>query len=420
MPKRYLGINVYDAARKRVAYVFDHFPRIYVSFSGGKDSTAMLHLVAEEARRRQHKIGLLCVDFEAQYRHTYEHVATMYELYADIIEPYWVTLPISLDNGVSEYQPRWICWEPGFDWVRPRPSNSIGDQNYFPFYSYAMEFEEFVPAFGEWYSQGQDCAAFIGIRTEESYNRHLKLAVRHNREFHGDNMWALKQKSASQPVYSIHPIYDWKVEDIWRYHGKFGKPYNRIYDLMHKAGLSLHQARLCQPYGVDQRKGLWLFHILEPETWSKIVARVNGANSGAEFVKYSGNISGQIKIHKPAGHTWRSFALLLLKSMPQNLAEHYDNKIFTFIGWWMERGGYWDDDGNFYPIYGSIPDEVDHKLEVAKKAPSWKRICKSLLRSDYWCKGIGFVPTSSPHYDRYRKYMADRKRLRGYIPLWRR
>lgn len=418
--KKGLGINVYDAACQRIKYTFDNFSRIYTSFSGGKDSTVMLHLVAEEARRRNVKFGLLCIDFEAQYRHTYEHVAQMFELYADCIEPYWVTLPISLDNAVSEYEPRWVCWEDGKEWIRPRPENSIGDQSYFPFYSYAMEFEEFIFEFGKWYSQGEPTAAFIGIRTEESYNRHLKLAVRHNREFHNGNMWALKQKSTEMEIYSIHPIYDWKVEDVWRYHGKFGKPYNKIYDLMHKAGVTLYQQRLCQPYGVDQRKGLWLFHILEPETWAKIVTRVNGANSGAEFVKYSGNVSGQIKIYKPDGHTWQSFAMLLLKSMPQQLADHYDDKVFTFIGWWRERGGYWDEEGNFYPMYGNIPDEADPKLEAKKKAPSWRRICKVLLRHDYWCKGLTFVPNSSPHYDRYRRYMARRKRLRGYIPLWKR
>ena len=419
MTKKSLGKSVYQAAVDRISYVFDNFPRVYLSFSGGKDSTVMLHMVADEARKRGVKFGLLCIDFEAQYKHTYEHVERMFEMYSDCTEPYWVTLPISLDNAVSEYEPRWICWEDGKNWIRPRPKNSIGDQKYFPFYQYAMEFEEFVPEFGKWYSKGQPCAAFIGIRAEESYNRHLKVAVRHNREFHGGNIWALKQKGSGMDVYSIHPIYDWKVEDIWRYHGKFGKPYNKIYDLMHKAGVTLYQARLCQPYGVDQRKGLWLFHILEPETWSKIVSRVNGANSGAEFVKYSGNVSGQIKIYKPEGHTWKSFAMMLIKSMPQSLADHYDDKIFTFINWWREKGGYYDLDGNFHGLYGQIPDEVDTKLEAAKMAPSWKRICKVLLRSDYWCKGIGFVPNTSFYYDRYRSYMAKRKQLRGYIPLWK-
>ena len=71
---------------------------------------------------------------------------------------------------------------------------------------------------------------------------------------------------------------------------------------MHQAGLTPHQMRICQPYGDDQRKGLWLFQIIEPETWGKVVARVNGANAGALYAKDSGNILGNLKITKPDGH----------------------------------------------------------------------------------------------------------------------
>ena len=65
------------------------------------------------------------------------------------------------------------------------------------------------------------------------------------------------------------------------------KSYNKLYDLMHGAGLTIHQMRLCQPYGDDQRRGLWLFHLIEPNTWAKVVSRVNGANSGALYVMES-------------------------------------------------------------------------------------------------------------------------------------
>ena len=52
MPKRPLDMDVLTAARQRISWTFDHFPRVYVSFSAGKDSTVMLHLVADEARAR--------------------------------------------------------------------------------------------------------------------------------------------------------------------------------------------------------------------------------------------------------------------------------------------------------------------------------------------------------------------------------
>ena len=60
---------------------------------------------------------------------------------------------------------------------------------------------------------------------------------------------------------------------------------------MHKAGLTIHQQRICQPYGDDQRRGLWLFHLIEPITWAKVVARVNGANSGALYIMFKDETS---------------------------------------------------------------------------------------------------------------------------------
>ena len=50
--KKPLGMNVYEAAVKRIEWAFDNHERIYVSFSAGKDSTCMLHMVCDEARKR--------------------------------------------------------------------------------------------------------------------------------------------------------------------------------------------------------------------------------------------------------------------------------------------------------------------------------------------------------------------------------
>jgi predicted phosphoadenosine phosphosulfate sulfurtransferase len=57
-----------QAARERIAWTFDEFEKVYVSFSGGKDSTVMLHLVMDEAIRRGRQVGVLIIDMEAQYR----------------------------------------------------------------------------------------------------------------------------------------------------------------------------------------------------------------------------------------------------------------------------------------------------------------------------------------------------------------
>jgi predicted phosphoadenosine phosphosulfate sulfurtransferase len=400
--KRPLGINVLEAARERIAYVFDNFPRIYISFSGGKDSTVMLHLVMDEAIRRGRKVGVLFLDLEGQYRLTIDHIQAMYDLYAAHIEPYWVALPIHLRNAVSMYQHHWISWEPGrdADWIRQPPAMAITDRGAFPFYRYNMEFEEFVPEFGRWYGGGKLTACFVGIRTGESLNRWRTIASSKKQTFDG-RKWTTW---AGGHLYNVYPIYDWVETDIWAYHGKTGKPYNKLYDRMYQAGLTLHQMRICQPYGDDQRKGLWLFHLIEPDTWARVVARVNGANSGALYAQDSGNILGNLKISKPEGHTWESFAYLLLESLPPKTRNHFENKIAVFIHWWMERG---------YP--SGIPDEADPKDEAAKKVPSWRRVCKMLLRNDWWAKGLSFSQHKSPAYEKYLKVMKGRRARWGIL-----
>lgn len=397
MPKHRLEVNVYQAAIDRIKYTLDNFERVYLSFSAGKDSTVMLHMVMDEVKRRNTKIGILIVDLEGQYKFTIEHIYACIEEYKDYIDLHWVCLPIHLRNAVSVYEPFWKCWDSEVkeDWIRQLPEQAISDPNYFPFFRDGMEFEEFVPEFGEWYSEGKTTACMVGIRSDESLNRYRTISSKTKETFKGE---CFTTKVTSN-VFNVYPIYDWTTEDIWIYHAKFPeKRYNQLYELMFKAGVSIHQQRICQPYGDDQRRGLWLFHLIEPETWSKVVARVNGANSGALYVNESGSITGYNTISKPKNHTWESFSMLFLNSLPDKTKEHYLNKIYTFIEWWKKRG-----------YENGIPDESPYILESKKLTPSWRRVCKSLLRNDYWCKGLGFTQHKTAAY---QKYLDLKKRQR--------
>jgi hypothetical protein len=400
--KRYLETDVLTAARERIAYTFDHFEKIYVSFSAGKDSSVMLHLVMEEAIKRNRKVGVLLIDLEAQYKLTIEHAEVMFDLYKNNIELYWVCLPIKLRNSVSNYEPVWCAWQPERekDWVRPMPKREgvISDHAHFDFFQPWMEFEEFIILFGVWYAQGQNTAAFIGIRCDESLNRFRTIAV-WDKGMHGGKRYTTK---VVDNLYNIYPIYDWHVNDIWRYHAHFpAKPHNEVYDRMHLAGLSPPQMRLCQPYGDDQKRGLWLYHLIEPQTWGKVVARVNGANSGSLYIEETGNVTGYNRISKPDGHTWKSFANLLLATMPEVTRKHYLARFKSWMKGWRSRG-----------YANGIPDEAPRTLEKKYWAPSWRRICKVLLRNDWWCKGLGLT---QPKSEAYGKYLLIKKLKKGEI-----
>ncbi|KOF55310.1 phosphoadenosine phosphosulfate sulfotransferase [Achromobacter sp. DMS1] len=380
--KTYGQADVLAAARARIRLVFSHFERVCVAFSGGKDSSVTLHLALEAARELgRGPVDVLFIDLEGQYQATIAHVENMFA--SEDVRPWWICLPINLRNASSMREPYWCAWEPGreADWVRPMPTHPavISDPARLPFYRYRMEFEEFVPAFNEWLARDVPTAVLVGIRSDESLNRYraVKLGAKTKKRAwtppggEGPVAWSTQDQPASRAI-TFFPIYDWKFPDIWRYIADHGHPYNRIYDQMHRAGVPFSQMRICQPYGDDQRKGLDLFHRLEPETWFRVVRRVSGANYGArycrqQFLGYRGGLG-----LPPTFTSWKQYCQFLLLSMPPVLRQVYQRRIDRFIQWWAAHN---------YPV-DCWPDAGIPALENRKAQPSWRRVGMSLIKSD--------------------------------------
>jgi predicted phosphoadenosine phosphosulfate sulfurtransferase len=91
--------------------------------------------------------------------------------------------------------------------------------------------------------------------------------------------------------------------------------------------------------------------------------------------------------------------------MPAIPRDHFEDKIAVFLKWWQVRG------------YDKIPDEADLQGEADRKVPSWRRICKALLRNDYWCKGLSFTMTKSDAYEKYKKIMKRRRQAWGIFGM---
>lgn len=132
--------------------------------------------------------------------------------------------------------------------------------------------------------------------------------------------------------------------------------------------------------------------------------RVAGVNSAALYAKERGNILGNRTVTLPEGHTWRSYALFLLDTMPPPTAEHYRNKIARYVSYCTGVLGY----------CGDIPDAVEGDTG-GKDVPSWRRVCRCLLRNDYWCGSLSFSPTKPAAYEKYKKLMKARRREWGIL-----
>lgn len=398
MPKLYTDKDVLSASLERFEIMFNEFDNMYLSVSGGKDSSVMLQLAARVARKLNKKFSVLYIDLESQYKATIQHVEELINETDDVVERfYWCALPLSLRNAVSVIQPKWICWDEKdkHKWVRPMPKNKhvVNEHNYpkeWTWFKRGMEFEEFILYFAEWFNEqhGGKTAAGIGIRSNESFNRFTTI-ISEKKVRYKDYGWTTKVKLGTRHlnVYNFYPLYDWETEDIWGAVSKLDLKYNYIYELMYKNGLSIHEQRLCQPYGDDQRNGLDQFRALEPETWEKVLNRVHGVNFGNIYARTS--LLGNIKSEKPDGMTWEQYAVFLLESLglyAPELRDHYYKKIKTFMEWYEKEEGVKLTD---------IPEEADKKLESAKKVVSWRRIARAIERNDFWMKRLSFSQTKS-------------------------
>jgi len=427
MSKKYLDINVYDAAINRLNYLCDNFSEneIWISFSGGKDSTICFHLLKEVLLKRGiKKINLLLIDLEGHYK---MHEKFCYEIFNDKdieVYGYWICLPFNLSNASSFHMPKWLAWDSAKKdlWIREMPKHKlvVNERNN-PFNGYfrkGMEFEEFIIQFPKFLVEKKGLnkvAQIIGIRTQESFNRYLKMAVRKNREFYNGIQWILKQKSTGYETYSVHPVYDWDLKDVWKY--LHNKPYNKVYDLMYLSGYKFSQMRICQPYGEEQRDNIDLFAKIEPETWAKMVNRVYGAN----FSKiYKGKNVYKGRINKPKNITWQEWARLILRTMPPYLREHYLRRINVFLRWWRKEkyndipcvySKKYQNNENFDKegIYlTKIYDE--HENDTKKEEPSWRRIAKVLIKGDYLCKNLTFS-ANKEEYEKLQNLMEKYKNL---------
>lgn len=394
MPKIYLEKNVLDATLERLEFIFNNFEHIYFSVSGGKDSSVMVQLANRIAKKLNRTFDILFIDLEAQYRLTIEHVEELKHL-SQVRDFYHIALPLALRNAVSVLQPKWICWEEESRhlWVRDLPENSITISNCpFSWFRKGEEFEEFILQFASWYQEkwnGESVACGIGIRSDESLNRFRTIIDTENKITYQDKQWTTKLRIGMNylDIYNFYPIYDWRTEDIWGAVSQLDLLYNEIYELMYKNGLNIHEQRLCQPYGDDQRNGLDQFRALEYETWEKVVNRVNGVNFGNIYCRTSA--LGNLRTSKPKFMNWKEYTIFLLESIGiynTDLMLHYYRKIKKFMNWYQKR-----DDIDL----SHIPDEADKKLENQKKVISWRRIARSIERNDFYMKRLCFSQTKT-------------------------
>ena len=424
--------NVYAAAVERYDFIFANFERIYLSFSGGKDSGVMLNMALRYMRERgiTRKIGVMIMDNEANYEYSLEFMHSILEKNRDLLDIYWCCLPITLPCTVSSYAVEWQCWgeRDKERWIRPMPTQDyiVNFQNCpFDYFKEDMSYQEFWDKFGDWYAQGKRTACLIGIRTVESLNRFRAIMNERKESLHGQ-MWT---KRNTEYVYNCYPLYDWRTEDIWTANAKFDWEYNGLYDVFYKAGVPVHKMRVASPFMSESKSSLGLYRVIDPHTWARLCARVQGANFIATYGKQLGYKSFKL----PPGHTWKSFTKFLLATLPKEVAENFKLRFIQSFQYWGRVGRGLPDEIieemrqhgvrfslNGKTVHGNktlwrvrikrFPDHLDMLSCHNGMVASWKRFAITILKNDHTCKYMGLAPTKEQAL-RQREIMEKYKKL---------
>lgn len=176
----------------------------YVAFSGGKDSTVLLHLV----RQVDDSVPALFGDDEHLMPGTEKLLCetdNVKRLCGPVNHCEWYQSWSERPADISSFNP------PG-EWVvcNPRVGSVV---------TYARR-------------EGYDGAA-VGLRTEESGQRTVHVRSR-------GKLFFAKGKG----VWQCYPLADWSTRDIWAYIASRVVPYHHAYDRMTEAGIPLKKRRV--------------------------------------------------------------------------------------------------------------------------------------------------------------------------------
>lgn len=264
-------MDVVTAARARIRNVFSNGVPVYLSFSGGKDSLVLAHLIFDMIERKEISPGLLTVQFideEAIYPCIERTVLEWRKRFLMAGAKFeWYCVEVRHHNCFNELEQdeSFICWDRTKEevWVRRPPRFAI--RNHPLLRPRVDTYQDFCDRINA------DGLQLIGTRVAESYQRLNNLARRTTAG------WKL---SASNGVF---PIYDWKDNDVWLYLYQQGIQIPDVYLYLWQSGSSLRNLRVSQFFSMDTARSLVKMNEYYPDLMDRVVRREPNAYLAALY-----------------------------------------------------------------------------------------------------------------------------------------
>ena len=257
-------LNVVEAAEVRIKNIFSNKIPVYMGFSGGKDSLTLANLVYSLIKRGEIDPKLLTIHFideegiypciektVKEWRKKFIMAGVKFEWYCIEILHY-----NALNNLTTEET--FICWdrEKKDRWIRPMPKYAITSHPLLkPRQETYQSFLERIEA---------DGITIIGNRVYESIQR-------------------LSAFSKQKHVRTLHPIYDWKDSDVWKYLLDEKVKIPDIYLYLWQVGTPRNRLRVSQFFSADTVKSLVSMNQYYPGLMERVQRREPNAYLAAMY-----------------------------------------------------------------------------------------------------------------------------------------
>ncbi|MDR1158343.1 MAG: phosphoadenosine phosphosulfate reductase family protein [Oscillospiraceae bacterium] len=266
------GIDVVEAAERRIRNVFSNGLPVYMSFSGGKDSLVLGQLTMSMIQRGQIRPELLTVQFvdeEAIFPCIEKTVLDWRRKFilagADFE---WLCVEVkhfNCFNDLSEEE-TFICWDSTKEdvWIRRPPA--FATRRHHLLRPRKDSYQDFMPRLC------MDGIAITGVRAAESVQR-LQYMARLNMGM-GGGMTGRGQ---------VYPIYDWRTSDVWRYLRDQRVEIPEIYLYLWQSGTTKGQLRVSQFFSTDTARSLVRLNEYYPDLMDRIIRREPNAYLAALY-----------------------------------------------------------------------------------------------------------------------------------------
>lgn len=264
-------IDVVQAAEIRIKNVFKNGVRVYMSFSGGKDSLCLAHIVLKLIQNGEINPSQLVVQFideEAifpciektvtEWRRKFILLGATFEWYCVEVKHYNCFNELSNDES-------FICWDRYKQdvWVRKPPAFAIRKH---------PSLKERTDTYQEFCTRAfTDGITIVGVRASESIQRLQYMSKM--------NMNSGKLTKRRQ----IFPIYDWRDNDVWLYLKENKVDIPNIYLYLWQAGHTKKQLRVSQFFSIDTARSLVKMNEYYPDLMERIIRREPNAYLAALY-----------------------------------------------------------------------------------------------------------------------------------------